>query len=181
MKSKAGHIDSGRAFGLNRENTLRPASWRFLMLLLSSCSVSPLLAQGPPEIAVAQPLAGIPAAAPVKAVQPVAPPAAPSSHVRFWDRKNILLAGAMAAATAADFAATQRNLSGPGGGREHNPVARVFTGSTAGRVTYFAGSAAGSLGLSYLFHRTHHHKLERATLIIGIGCSAQGAAYSFTH
>ena len=85
----------------------------------------------------------------------------------------------MGAATAADFAATHRNLSR--GGEERNPVARVFTGSTGGRVAYFAGSAAGTIGLSYIFHRTNHHKLERATLMVGIGCSAQGAAYSFTH
>lgn len=160
---------------------MRAAGREILILLFALGWAGPVLAQGPKEIAVAQPIAATPAATPVEAAEPANPPPAPSSHVRFWDRKNILLTSAMAATTAADFAATQRNLASPGGGREHNPVARVFTGSTGGRVTYFAGSAAGTVGLSYLFHKTNHHKLERATLMIGIGCSVQGAAYSFMH
>jgi hypothetical protein len=150
-----------------------------LAILLSL--ISPLRAQGPRDAAAPPLLAAIPAASPVTPAQPASLPSAPSSPTSFWDRKNILLASTMAAATAADFVATTRNLTSRGGGQEHNPVARVFTGSTGGRVAYFTASAAGTVGLSYLFHKTNHHKLERAALMIAIGCSVQGAAYSFVH
>jgi hypothetical protein len=143
------------------------------LILFSSMA----LAQGPRETSASQPVV----ANPVVKVSPASVPDAPSAHQKFWDWPNIALISGMGATTALDFVATQRNLSGPSGGNEYNPVARVFTGSTPGRVAYFAGAAAGTVGLSYLFHKTGHHKLERTTLMIGIGCSTQGAVYSFTH
>jgi hypothetical protein len=133
-------------------------------------------AQGPRETNPNQPIV----ASPIVKAPPASQPDAPSAQ-KFWDLPNIMLVSAMGAITALDFLATQRNLASPSGGNEYNPVARVFTGSTPGRVAYFTGAAAGTVGLTYLFHRTGHHKLERATLLIGIGCSTQGAVYSFTH
>jgi hypothetical protein len=145
------------------------------ILIFFFCSAA--FAQGPSE-----PIPGEPVpASPVVAVLPASVPDTPSAHTRFWDKRNILLASGVAGTTALDFAATQRNLSGPSGGTEYNPLARVFTGSTPGRVAYFSGAAAGTIGLSYLFHKTGHHRLERTTLMIGIGCSTQGAVYSFLH
>jgi len=41
----------------------------------------------------------------------------------------------------------------------------------------FAGETAGVVGLSYFFHRTGHHRLERAVSMVNIGGS--GAAVSF--
>ncbi len=43
-----------------------------------------------------------------------------------------------------------------------NPLARLFGRSTAGLAMNFAGETAGVMGISYFFHRTGHHKLERA-------------------
>jgi hypothetical protein len=136
-----------------------------------------VLAEGPRENDPNQPVL----ASPVIKVEPVTVPEAPSAHKKFWDRTNIIMVSAFAGTTALDFAATQRNLAGPTGGTEHNPLAQPFMGSTPGRVAYFGGAAAGTVGLSYLFHKTGHHKLEHATLMIGIGCSTQGAVYSFMH
>jgi hypothetical protein len=41
----------------------------------------------------------------------------------------------------------------------------------------FAGETAGVVGLSYFFHKTGHHKLERAVSLLNI--SASGAAVTF--
>jgi len=36
----------------------------------------------------------------------------------------------------------------------------------------FAGETAGVIGLSYFFHKTGHHRLERAVSMLNIGSSA---------
>ncbi|MGA8867804.1 MAG: hypothetical protein WB510_12585 [Candidatus Sulfotelmatobacter sp.] len=77
--------------------------------------------------------------------------------------------------SAADFAVTRDNLQS--GGRELNPVTRVFGRSTAGLAANFAGQSAAVIGLSYLFHKTGHHNLERAVSMLNAGGSA--AAVSF--
>lgn len=149
--------------------------WLLAGSLIFFCSAA--WAQGPRETIPSEPVP----TSPVVIVQPGSVPDAPSAHKRFWDLSNSVLVGGMAGTTALDFVATQRNLSGPSAGNEYNPLARVFTGSTQGRVAYFSGAMASTVGLSYLFHKTGHHKLERTTLMIGIGCSTQGAVYSFLH
>lgn len=113
----------------------------------------------------------------VMAVQPVPLPEA-RSH-RFWDRENSLLFATSAAFSAADFVATRDNLRG--GGQELNPVTRVFSGSTAGLAVNFAGETAGVVALSYFFHKTGHHKLERAVSMVNIGSSAAAVAFDLAH
>ena len=76
----------------------------------------------------------------VKAAQPATLPEAPSRR-RFWDRENSALFATNAAFSAADFVVTKDNLRG--GGRELNPVTRVFSGSTTGLAVNFAGETAG--------------------------------------
>lgn len=117
---------------------------------------------------------------PTIAEQPVAAnplPAAPSH--RFWDRENRILFAAASASSAADFAVTRANLQS--GGRELNPVARVFSGSTAGLTVNLVGEGAAVVGLSYFFHRTGHHKLERIVSVINIGASAAAIGYGLGH
>ena len=101
----------------------------------------------------------------VKSVEPATLPEAPSH--RFWDRKNNLLFATSAAFSAADFFVTRNRLRN--GGQELNPVTRVFAGSTAGLAVNFAGETVGVVGVSYLFHKTGHHKLERAVSLVNIG------------
>jgi hypothetical protein len=79
-----------------------------------------------------------------------------------------------------DFAITHHNLSR--GGREMNPLGKSLCESgTAGQVSFFAIRTAGTLGGSYLFHRTGHHKLERAVTMFMISDSVYGVTYSFAH
>jgi hypothetical protein len=105
-------------------------------------------------------------------------PEAPSHH-QFWDNENRALFTTVAALSAADFALTRSILQN--GGKELNPVTRVFSGSTAGLATNFAGETAGIIGLSYLFHKTGHHQLERLTPMLNIGASAFAVVYDLNH
>ena len=105
--------------------------------------------------------------------QPVA-----SSHL-FWDRENRLLFASVAASNTLDFAVTYSNLRD--GGRELNPVTRLFTGSTATLALNFVGETAGVMGVSYLFHRAGHHRLERLTPIVDTCISGAAVTYGLAH
>jgi hypothetical protein len=110
----------------------------------------------------------------VRTVQPANSRVAEENH-RFWDRENTFLLAANAAFSAADFVVTRDNLRG--GGQELNPITRVFSGSSAGLAMNFAGETAGVVGLSYFFHKTGHHKMERAVSMLNIGSSATAVTF----
>jgi hypothetical protein len=105
-------------------------------------------------------------------------PQASEQH-KFWDTKNRVLFTAVAAFSAADFAVTRANLQN--GGQELNPVTRAFGTSTAGLALNFAGETAGVIGISYFFHKTGHHKLERAVSLVNIGGSATAVSFDLAH
>lgn len=106
------------------------------------------------------------------------PRAAEITH-KFWDKQNQILFIAAAASNAADFAVTRANLQS--GGRELNPVVRVFGRSTAGLALNFAGETVGVMSLSYFLHKAGHHKLERAVCVVNIGSSASAVGYGLAH
>jgi hypothetical protein len=85
----------------------------------------------------------------------------------------------VAALSAADFAVTRANLQN--GGKELNPVTRLFSGSTAGLAVNFAGETAGIIGLSYYLHKTGHHQLERITPMLNIAASSFAVVYDLSH
>jgi hypothetical protein len=144
-----------------------------LLAVLGLCR--PVLSQ---EVSAAllQPAAMEPAPM-VSSVQPTRLPEAPSH--RFWDRENSILFATNAAFSAADFVVTKDNLHG--GGQELNPVTRVFSGSTAGLAVNFAGETAGVVGLSYFFHKTGHHKMERYISMLNISSSAAAVTFDLAH
>jgi hypothetical protein len=140
-------------------------SFAVLMVLGLFCPA--LLGQGPmPD-------------APVPSTQPVPTTFATSTTLagehKFWDRENRILFAASAAFSAADFAATRANLQN--GGRDLNPVVRFFGPSTAGLAVNFAGETLGVIGVSYFFHKTGHHKMERIFTMVNIGSSAGAVGY----
>jgi hypothetical protein len=108
----------------------------------------------------------------------VTPVESPTQH-RFWDKQNIALFSATVALNTADFAVTRSNLQS--GGRELNPIVRIFGKSTAGLALNFAGETAGTIGVSYFLHKTGHHTLERFASTVDIGGSAVAVAYGLTH
>ena len=114
-----------------------------------------------------------------KATSVTMPPSDVSSQHKFWDKQNFVLFTATAALSAADFSITRANLQS--GGRELNPIVRVFGRSTPGLAMNFAGETAGVIGLSYFLHKTGHHGLERMASTLDIGTSAAAVTYSLTH
>src|ERR1700722_7081100 len=98
----------------------------------------------------------------------------------FWDPANKALFASHAVLEALDFGITHHNLST--GGKELDPAAKALCESgTPGQLVFFGGRMAGVIAISYLLHRTGHHKLERALPIYASGDSAYGVAYSFAH
>jgi hypothetical protein len=104
-------------------------------------------------------------------------PSAPS-HA-FWDRQNRILFASVAASSTADFAVTYSNLQN--GGKELNPVTRLFTGSPAAPAVNFAGETAGLVGISYFLQRTGHHKLERIAPVVNTCASGVAVTYGLAH
>jgi hypothetical protein len=136
-------------------------------------TASALLAAPAPLFMAAPPAAVSPVFGPVTSNTPGA-----EEH-RFWDRPNQILIAATAAMNAADFAVTRANLQS--GGQELNPMVRVFGRSTAGLAVNFAGETAGVVGLSYLLHKTGHHKLERMVSVVNVGASTGAVSYGLAH
>jgi hypothetical protein len=154
-----------------------PRTTIILLGVLGLCQ--PALSQ---EVSAALPPAAIqPAAmAPTPMVMAVKPATLPEAPIhRFWDGENSLLFATSAAFNAADFVVTRDNLRS--GGRELNPVTRMFSGSTTGLAVNFAGETAGVVALSYFFHKTGHHKLERAVSMVNIGSSAAAVTFDLAH
>jgi hypothetical protein len=106
-----------------------------------------------------------------------AAPAPPRTSHRFWDRTNDLWFAAMGASRGLDYASTL-NL------RRRGINEDFLTNSIVDNHPLFAGiEAAGtgaSIGFSYLFHRTGHHRLERWTSIVHFGVATAGAARNYS-
>ena len=102
-------------------------------------------------------------------------PLAPGVH-RFWDRENDWLFAGVGAGRALDYASTL-NLRRRG-------INEVFlTNSIVDNHPLFGGievaATAASVGVSYLFHCTGHHRLERWTSAIHFGVATGGAIRNY--
>ena len=144
----------------------------FLVLLANVALTSLLWAEGP------LPEAPMPSPAAVAPMMVAMQPRAEVSH-KFWDKQNKFLFIAAAAGNTADFAVTRANLQS--GGRELNPMVRPFGRSSAGLALNFAGETVGVISLSYFFHKTGHHKMERAVSVVNIASSAGAVSYGLMH
>ncbi len=109
----------------------------------------------------------------------VVTPAREFGEHKFWDKENYALFAVSAALSGADFAVTRANLQS--GGRELNPMVRVFGRSTPGLAANFAAETAGVIGLSYFFHKTGHHKLERIVTMVNSSASAGAVSYGLAN
>jgi hypothetical protein len=104
-----------------------------------------------------------------------APPHAAGVH-RFWDRENDWLFAGVGAGRALDYASTL-NL-------RHRGINEAFlTNSVVDNHPLFAtievAATGASIGVSYLFHRTGHHRLERWTSAIHLGIAVGGAIRNY--
>jgi len=147
---------------------------------LEIAALTPLpSAPGVAEPATASAHGGEASAMPAMQVVSFTAPSSESASHRFWDVENSALFALNAGAAAADFWVTRANLAS--GGRELNPVTRIMTGSTPTLAANFALETGGVIGVSYLFHKTGHHKLERATSMVNFSGSIAAVAYGATH
>lgn len=105
------------------------------------------------------------------------PPAksAPPVH-KFWDRENIALFAGVTGARMLDYAST-RHLRDQGND-EWLLTDRIVDNRPLFVGIELAGTAA-SIGVSYLFHRSGHHTLERWTSYVHIGVGVGGSVRNY--
>jgi hypothetical protein len=106
----------------------------------------------------------------------VSSPAVRGSHP-LWDKENVLLFAGVGAGRALDYISTRHF-------RDRGVNEWLLANNTADNKPLFAGieiaSAAVSIGVSYLFHRSGHHKLERWVSSVLIGAGVGGSAWNYT-
>jgi hypothetical protein len=176
--------EKGKPRRLRARNAMRQVIAGAFLLLVGASAAS---AQQPPADSkdssapsAAQPGSGAapadqqnPPDAP-QAPKPTTPPA-PYVH-SFWDHENDWLFAGVAAGRALDYASTL-NLRRRG-------INEVFlTNSIVDNHPLFASIEAAatgaSIGVSYIFHATGHHRLERWTSIIHFGVATGGAIRNY--
>ena len=112
-----------------------------------------------------------------KPQEPIKAPKPPAPFVHnFWDRENDWLFAGVFAGRALDFASTL-NLRARG-------INEAFlTNSIVDNHPLFAGievaATGASIGVSYIFYRTGHHRLERWTSAIHAGVAVGGAIRNY--
>jgi len=105
------------------------------------------------------------------ASQIAAPPVAALPTHHFWDRTNILLFSGIAVVRGMDYAST-RNFQARG--RQEILLPDAVVDNSAGFAALEAAGTMTSVGVSYILHRTGHHKLERWMSIGHISVTAFG-------
>src|ERR1700690_4099285 len=88
--------------------------------------------------------------------QASAPPLPGAPQHRFWDRTNILLFSGVAVMRGMDYAST-RNFQARGD--QEILIPDDVVNNSAGFAALEAAGTAASVGISYIFHRTGHHKI----------------------
>jgi hypothetical protein len=91
---------------------------------------------------------------------------------RFYDRPAKIELAAAVTLSAFDSAQSCYNVTHKG----HENF--LPTQSCAGITTMLTAEVAGQEVLAYMFHRTHHHKLERMVRFISISANLDGIIYS---
>jgi hypothetical protein len=144
----------------------------------SSCMLSLAIAiwlLTPTPAAAQQPAA--PSSDRVAATAPL--PDAPSKtppHA-FWDRTNILLFSGVAVFRGLDYASTRNFLAR---GRDEILIPDDIVNNSAAFASLEAAATVTSVGLSYLMHRTGHHKIERWISIGHIGVTGFGVVRNYS-
>ncbi len=99
----------------------------------------------------------------------------PPAH-KFWDAENLGLFAGVAGARMMDYAST-RHLRDQGND-EWLLTDRIVDDRPLFVGIELAGTAA-SIGVSYLFHRSGHHSLERWTSAVHIGVGVGGSVRNY--
>lgn len=95
---------------------------------------------------------------------------------RFWDRENIFFFSLVGASRALDYSST---LNMRRRGRDEVFLTNEIVDNHAAFAAIEAGGTAISIGASYLFHRYHHHRLERWTSVAHASLATSGAIRNY--
>jgi hypothetical protein len=102
---------------------------------------------------------------------------APSAPIHaFWDRENRWLFAGVAFTRGMDYAST-RNMQARG--RKEILLAPEVVNNSAAFASLEAAGTLTSVGISYVFHRTGHHKLERWMSIGHMGVTSFGVVRNY--
>ena len=108
-------------------------------------------------------------------MRPPAKTVKPAVH-KFWDTENILLFAGVGASRGLDYASTL-NI------RRRGINEALLNNETVDNHAEFAAieaaTTAASVGLSYIFHATGHHRLERWTSYVHMGVTVGGAVRNY--
>lgn len=153
--------------------------WWILNLLIVTTFSSSIFAQNPGHTA-----SSANQTPPTQTVAPVEGSVESSKRVPkpipphgFWDRKNILLFSGVAVFRGLDYAST-RNFQRRG--RTEVLIPDDVANNSAGFASLEAAATVTSVGISYLLHRTGHHKMERWLSIGHIGVTGFGVAWNYS-
>ena len=100
---------------------------------------------------------------------------APQVH-RFWDKKNDWLFAGVGAARTLDYFST---LNMRRRGDQEILLTNDLVDNHAAFAIVEAAGTGVSIGVSYIFHRYGHHKLERWTSIVHFGLATSGAVRNY--
>ena len=154
--------------------------WLGIFVLIGALAQAQELPQAPRQNALLASAGSLPAPPAAAFIVSAPKPTLPESPHKYWDTTNKILLISHFGLEAADFGITHYNLSR--GGRELNWMAKpLVERGTAGQVTFFAGRSVAVVGISYLLHKSQHHKLERAFIAAASADSAYGVVFSFAH
>ena len=153
------------------------------LLLLVSCAVFAASCRANDKLSL--PDAPAPSLA-VRFPQGVSQPPSESQHApvtgmgeyrhRFWDHGNILLFSLVGASRALDYSST---LNMRRRGRQEVFLTNDIVDNHAAFAAIEAGGTAISIGAAYLFHRYHHHRLERWTSVVHASLATSGAIRNY--
>jgi hypothetical protein len=104
--------------------------------------------------------------------QPIAPQNAPKPPHRFWDATNLVLFLGVTGGRALDYVSTQQMRNR---GVNEILLSDQIVDNKPLFVAIEAAGTAASVAVSYLFHRSGHHKLERWASIVHISFGVGGA------
>lgn len=143
-----------------------PKLHNVLLVLFFLTSAAGLFAQDNRSGAIATP----------NAPQPSVKAKVPAPVHKFWDTENICLFAGVGGARMLDYAST-RYL------RDQGNDEWLLTNRIVDNRPLFVGielaGTAASIGVSYLFHRTGHHTLERWVSIAHIGVGVGGSIHNY--
>lgn len=117
-----------------------------------------------------------------QAPPPIAPPSKkqamerPGEH-RFWDKENDWLFAGVGVARTFDYFST---LNMRRRGDQEILLTNAIVDNHAEFAAIEAAGTGASIGVSYLFHRYRHHKLERWTSIVHFGLATTGAVRNYS-